>query len=238
MENTAVYSITYEFLFPSSYVRRYELTLDATHLGLQNNKSFSPPTWTQIEVAQCPICPLRTSQATHCPIAVNIAELVDHFKENGSTEPVTVKVITPERIYLKDTQIQYGLFSILGIIMATSGCPVMNFLKPMARFHLPFSTHTETMVRSISIYLLRQYFRKQVGEVPDLDLLELDRKYQLVQKVNDGILQRIRSVTGAEDDGSGDAQDNALLILHAFSQILSLEISDNLESLEYLFKED
>jgi len=237
MKQEEFYTITYEFQFPSEQVRRYELKLDSITLSLKQNDSFNPPAWAKIEMSQCPICPLRASQMTHCPVAVNIAELVNHFKDSGSTDPVTVKVITPERTYLKETQIQYGLFSILGIIMATSGCPVMNFLKPMARFHLPFATHTETMVRSISIYLLRQYFRKQSGETPDIDLLELDRKYQLVQKVNDGILRRIRSVLGTTGK-PGDAQDNALLILHAFSQILSMEISDNLESIEYLFKEN
>ena len=230
-----LYPISYSFEFPDGKTRTYDIRLDAETLALvpDPNASSAPPAWTRLDRCRCSICPLSESAHPHCPIAINVADLVDHFKTDSSTAPVLVRVTTEERTYLKQTQAQYGLLSILGIIMATSGCPVMNFLKPMARFHLPFSTHEETLIRSISIYLLRQYFRKRAGHEPDIDLRELEAKYVQVQKVNEGLLARIRSVVS-----QGDAEGNAILILHAFSQILSHEISQNLESIEYLFQND
>ena len=37
--------------------------------------------------------------------------------------------------------------------MALSGCPVLEQLKPMARFHLPFASVEETIYRAASMYL-------------------------------------------------------------------------------------
>ncbi|HLE01543.1 MAG TPA: hypothetical protein VJB59_14865 [Bdellovibrionota bacterium] len=232
--NDGYYTISYEFDFRSGMTRRYSIRLDPDRISIAPSlDGFHPPAWTNLERCRCDVCPLTSEASPLCPAAANMAELVDHFKNDCSTDPVLVRVITPERTYLKETEVQYGLLSILGIILATSGCPVMNFLKPMARFHLPFSTHTETIVRSISIYLLRQYFRKRAGGEPDILLEELERKYAQIQRVNEGLLSRIRSVVS-----QGDADKNAILILHAFSQLLSNEISEKLESLEYLFKEE
>jgi hypothetical protein len=110
--------------------------------------------------------------------------------------------------------------------MATSDCPIMNFFKPMARFHLPFSTVEETVFRTTSIYLLRQYFEYQNGNEPDLDLKKLNQRYDQVQIVNSGILNRINSV----------AQKDAIIILDTLAQMLSMELSHGLHSFEYLFK--
>ena len=113
--------------------------------------------------------------------------------------------------------------------MATGNCPVMDFFKPMARFHLPFSTIQETIFRSTSVYLLRQYFEVQRGKTPDLKLEKLDELYERVQMVNLGILARTKNVV------KKDAEQNAIIILNALAQMLSMEISDNLYSIEYLF---
>lgn len=62
--------------------------------------------------------------------------------------------MTEERTYSKDTLLQQGLASLLGIVMTTSGCPVLEPLKPMVRFHLPFATLTETVYRMVSMCLV------------------------------------------------------------------------------------
>ena len=56
------------------------------------------------------------------------------------------------------------VFSLIGIYMVTSGCPIMDKLRPMARFHLPFASTEETIYRAISTYLLGQYFLEQKGK--------------------------------------------------------------------------
>ena len=59
--------------------------------------------------------------------------------------------------------VQMGVSSLLGVIMTTSGCPIMAQLKPMVRFHLPFASLEETIFRMVSMHLVAQYLRHQDG---------------------------------------------------------------------------
>jgi hypothetical protein len=136
---------------------------------------------------------------------------------------------TAERTYLKKTSVMEGLSAIFGVIMATSDCPRMEFLKPMARFHLPFSTIEETTVRTASMFLLAQYFKHKDDGNMKFDFKALEEHYTRVQQVNEGILRRIKSI------GSEDADKNAIITLHSLSQFLSMEIDYSLGSLEYIF---
>ena len=128
-------------------------------------KKKQKPGWTKLLYHQCACCSLDSRNHSYCPIAINIAEVVESFKNINSSERCIVRCVTPERLYGKKTLVQDGLFSILGIIMATSNCPTMNFLKPMARFHLPFASTQETIFRATSIYLLRQYFEYKMVRI-------------------------------------------------------------------------
>ena len=88
------------------------------------------------------------------------------------------------------------------------------------------------MVRSASMYLLRQYFVHKQGKSPDLEMKKLDEHYENVQKVNKGILARIGSVA------QKDADKNAIIILNSLAQLFNVEIDDNLTSVNYLFDID
>ncbi|RJP78477.1 MAG: hypothetical protein C4522_12875 [Desulfobacteraceae bacterium] len=229
-EQSPYYCIEYEFRFENGNTKKFAISLDLQTITLVRKGNEPTPEWTKLEFHQCACCPLEKEQHPYCPIAVNIAELVEEFKNEISSDHCVAICKTPERTYMKDAAIQEGLFSIFGIVMATSNCPVMNFFKPMARFHLPFSTIEETIFRSASIYLLRQYFEYKKGLIPDLELTKLDQHYEKVQQVNSGILDRTGHIA------KKDADKNAIVILNALAQMLSFEISDNLNSLEYLFQ--
>jgi hypothetical protein len=122
-----------------------------------------------------------------------------------------------------------GLSAIFGVIMATSDCPTMEFLKPMARFHLPFATIEETTVRTASLFLLAQYFKYRDQNGVTCDFAPLEKHYAQVQLVNEGLLARINGVS------SEDADKNAIITLHSLSQFLSMEIDYSLSSLEHVF---
>jgi len=122
-----------------------------------------------------------------------------------------------------------GLSAIFGVIMATSDCPIMNFLKPMARFHLPFSSVEETTVRTTSMYLLGQYFKYKDQPDMKIDFKTLENYYAQVKSVNEGIIKRISNVS------EKDADKNAIVTLHSLSLFLSMEIDYGLSSLEYIF---
>ncbi len=227
--------ITYEFEFQDGKKFVYPLKLDKKTVSLIPDRKGPFPPWTKLEHYPCDGCPLIKERKFYCPIAVNISDLIEHFKEIKSTEMVRITVYTAERNYWKIGPVQKGLSSIFGVIMATSNCPVMDFLKPMARFHLPFSTGEETLLRSISMHLLTQYvFSKKRGQT-DLSLDLLDQAYSMVQKVNRGICNRISSVV-QESKSQGDAASNAVVILDTFSHLLQAEIEENLESFARLFE--
>jgi len=232
MENADTYSIQYEFNFDDGSIKTFLIELDVETISIVRPQPTDFPDWTLLETEQCECCPLSVNDVQYCPIAVNIAELVEEFKNYFSYDNCLVRCVTQERTYEKKTSVQEGLFSIMGIIMPTSNCPVMSFLKPMARFHLPFSTIQETMVRSTSLYLLRQYFEHKKGRNPDLDMEKLDQNYEKVQLVNKGILARI------SNQAEKDADRNALIILNSLAQLFSVEIDDNLTSVYYLFDTD
>ena len=117
----------------------------------------------------------------------------------------------------------------LGIYMVTSGCPIMEKLKPMVRFHLPFATVKETVFKAASTYLLGQYFLHQSGRKPDLELDLLKKYYVDIQKVNRGIATRLRTVT------ENDAFANAIVSLDAFAKELPWSIEEHLKDMEYIF---
>jgi uncharacterized protein DUF6901 len=67
------------------------------------------------------------------------------------------------------------------------------------------------------------------GGSPDLGLDLLETHYENIQKVNDGILERIKGVV------QNDADLNALIILQGFADLLTMAISKDLSKIEPLF---
>lgn len=225
----ATITVAYDFTFPDGTETSYAVELDGTTLSLLPGRADAPPDWTRLEHHQCSHCPLSAVSHPYCPVAVNLAPVVEFFKDKASFQEATVRVRTAERTYLRTVPLQQGIFGIFGLIMATSACPYMDFLKPMARFHLPFSTVEETIVRSVSMYLLRQYFVAKHGGQPDLELERLEAHYDNIRKVNDGIFQRIKAVA------EKDADLNALIVLHSFGSIMTMAMSRDLSRIEPLF---
>lgn len=224
--------IRYEYCFTFPYGKVKQFTIEIDHntlLLIPRADNFAE--WTRLSCNQCSCCPLSHEENRYCPIAVNISELVAAFTDTASYESCHVSCTTAERVIAKDTIVQEGLSSIMGIIMATSGCPVMDILKPMARFHLPFATVDESMFRSISVYLLRQYFIYLDSGSSDFHLENVKSYYSKIEVVNSGILERIRKAS------KKDADRNAIVILNCLAQILYLELDDNLQSLQYIFKD-
>ena len=225
------FEFRYQFHFENDLVKEYQLALDPDTLSLISPTAphQTLPDWTRLTFQQCACCPLDEKGYSHCPIAVNIMELVETFKTIFSFHDCTVSCETVDRTFIKKTSVMEGLAAIFGVIMATSDCPVMEFLKPMARFHLPFATIEETTVRSASMYLLAQYFKYKNSKSMHFDFKNLENHYAKVKLINEGLLARINSA------GSEDADKNAIVTLHSISQFLSMEIDYSLSGLEYIF---
>lgn len=223
-------NVSYKFKFSNGKERTYQINIDPTTLEYIEPKMENVPQWADLEHFKCSHCPLTKEKFPKCPVAKGLAFIADEYKDRKSFEEVEVVVQTKYRNYFKKISLQEGLYSVFGLIMATSKCPHMKFLRPMARFHLPFSNYHETIVRSSAMYLLGQYFVAKRKEKPDFELKGLDELYAKVQTVNLGIVERIRSVA------SGDADANSVTILHGFAQLLSMQLSDGLSEIEPYFK--
>jgi hypothetical protein len=163
-------------------------------------------------------------------VAVCLVKLVPICKDLLSYDLIHVDVIMAERVISKDTSAQKGISSLMGLLMATSGCPRMSFLKPMARFHLPFASDEETLYRATSMYLLAQYFVRKQEQTADLELEGLLQIYHDIQIMNRAMAKRLRSISDK------DSALNALVLLDIFAETLPDAIEDSLQEIRYLFK--
>ena len=220
----------YTFQFPDNTEKQFEVRLNAKTLELVNKKDLPKPAWTKLKYKQCEYCPLG-DEHEYCPVAVNLSALVESFKDSISYDSTNVRVQTNERVYEKMTTVQKGLSSIVGIYMVTSDCPVMDKLRPMVRFHLPFGSIEETVYRAVSMYLTAQYLLMRQGKTPDWDLRKLVEIYRAVNDVNRGISNRLASAS------EEDANTNAVVILLAYAEMIPFSIERHLAELEYIFSE-
>ena len=220
----------YTFEFPDNTEKKFEVLLSAKTLELVTKNDLPKPAWTKLKYQQCEHCPLG-DEHEYCPVAVNLSALVESFKDSISYESTNVRVQTNERIFEKMTTVQKGLSSIVGIYMVTSDCPVMDKLRPMVRFHLPFGSIEETVYRAVSMYLTAQYLLMRQGKTPDWDLRKLVEIYRAVNDVNRGISNRLASAS------EEDANTNAVVILSAYAEMIPFSIERHLAELEYIFSE-
>lgn len=223
-------SITYIIDFLDGQQLVVPLILDKKTLALQRQTDETPPAWTELEFEQCPNCPLDPSEHPWCPVAVNMSDTLTAFNDFLSYEMVNVTIETRERRYQKQVALQDAVSSLIGIIMATSGCPVMDHLRPMVRTHLPFASSTESLYRIISMYLTAQFFRQKRGLSPDWNLEHLVKLYEDIGKVNHAFSNRMFA------QYEKDANINALVILKYVAELLTGSIqNNNLDALESLF---
>ncbi|MDO8805036.1 MAG: hypothetical protein Q7R35_11440 [Elusimicrobiota bacterium] len=217
----------YIIKFDSGEEKTIDIELDPSTLNITPKITADFPEWTLLDYGKCIVCPFNDASHKYCPIAQNLAEVTNMFSDKASTMIVDARVVTKEREYFKRTSLQSALSSVIGIYMVTSGCPVMEILKPMARHHLPFASLNETVFRSISSYLLQQYFRKKKGLEPDWELQKLGKAYETIEVLNRAIVDRVRRAS------QKDANYNALIILDVFAKMVPFTIDQSLPTKEF-----
>ena len=227
-----VLEFNYKFAFPNGVCKEFLITLDAESLLYVNDWQGKLPKWTELEFQQCPGCPLRGYEFKYCPAAANLHPMMEFFKDSNSFDECEITLETPERIYSKRTSVQKGVSSMIGIIMVTSGCPILSKLKPMARFHLPFASPQETLYRALSMYLVQEYFKHKQGLPADWELQNLTKIYDDVHEVNVAFARRLSHME------SKDADVNALIILDNLGNYVNFSLDrEKLKSIEDLFRD-
>ncbi len=213
--------IVYSFSLPNTRPRTFRVVLDAENLGLLPPHNTDKPAWTKMEFCQCENCPLSPNAHPFCPVARNLAPVITAFNDRPADESVVVEVVTAQRRIVRDCSLQEGLRSFFGLIMAASGCPVLDYLKPMAGMHLPFSSPSETAFRSVSTYLLAQYFRNSQNKSADWKLKQFIEMYRQIRKVNESFAKRLKSIAEA------DANRSAVLRLDKLADVVTFSVGED-----------
>ena len=221
-------TIRYRFLLPTGGETVFTLSLDEVSAELQKKDVASPPPWAALEFSQCSNCPLKPDEHPLCPVAHSLIDVVPQFENLVSYDRLTVEVQTEDRTVTAKTDVQAALSSLIGLVMASSGCPHTRFFRPMARFHLPVANEQETVYRSINTWLLVQHFRQADGQHTEQGLDGLAAIYSQLQIVNAALTQRLRSA------GKTDSTLNAVVLLDLFAMIVPAAIDDSLDELRAL----
>jgi hypothetical protein len=179
-----------------------------------------------LKFSQCANCPLNSEQHSHCPSALHMAPAVELLKELVSFDTVGVTVTQAERTVHAETSAQQALSSVLGLIMATSGCPWTDKLRPMARFHLPFASEAETVYRSVCMFLLA---RELLGVRDSAGFAELKELYDNLHVVNRDMSRRLGAATKT------DPARNAMALLDSYTTLLPAALESSLRELKPLF---
>jgi hypothetical protein len=223
---------TYEFEFESGISKKFFVQINPDTMNIINHKIDHPPEWTKLSNFKCPNCPLNENEHSHCPVALNLVEIISEFGDFNSYDRVKVTIKTNNRNFFKDTDIQSGVSSYLGILMVSSGCPVMKKLSPMLHFHLPFATLEETEIRAFSLYLLAQLIKVQRGKEPDWDMKNLFKVYEDIRVLNNNVSRKIADLE------KKDANINSLIILNNFADFVTFTLNEKLiDELSYYLKE-
>lgn len=183
------------------------------------------PSWTQLEADRCPHCPLAASAGTHCPAAADLVPVVERFSALASIERTDVRVVTEQYEARKNTDSQTALAALMGLILATSGCPILGKMRPLAQMHMPFATPTETVYRMASMHLFGNFLNGV-----NSGLSGLEAYFQDLDKLNYAFAARLKRALRS------DAGINALVMLHSRAMLASLSIKEELETIRGWFR--
>jgi hypothetical protein len=218
--------IEYQFEFPDAPATRVCVDLDRKP---DSRRIATAPDWTKLGYQQCQNCPLNPSLNSHCPAALDVHALLGALPATATYKRIDVCVTSPQREYRKVVTVEEGVRSLMGLVMASSACPVFGMLRPAARHHLPFASVEEQTLRMVSFYLMQQYFKAHEGKAPDWPLTQLIQHFKTLQLVNHAFWQRI---TGHVQN---DANARALLSFFTLSGNLSASIDQQLDHVYDLY---
>lgn len=213
------HTITYIFRLESGVEYRFDVDLD------RSAADGDLPDWTLLETEKCAHCPLPSGSGARCPAAADLAPVIERFSELASIDSVEVRVVRAHYEAHKRTDTQTALSALMGLILATSACPILSRMRPLAHTHLPFSTETEMVYRICAMHLFDCFLKGTTADLRGLSGLFAD-----IAKLNEAFARRITRAT------QRDASINALVKLHARSMLASLSIEGRMDEIRTWFR--
>lgn len=89
-----VITFHYRFKLDNGLEKNFTIQLDHDTLSVVPAEKRSYPEWTELKFHQCPTCPLNEEQHKHCPIAVNLVDVVEFFRDSISHDKADILVET------------------------------------------------------------------------------------------------------------------------------------------------
>ena len=211
-------TITYRFRLESGVGHRFDVEFDRPPAG------GDLPEWTRLETDKCPHCPLPDAPGAHCPAAADLVPVVERFSALSSIDRVDVHVVTPQYEARKRTDSQTALRALMGLILATSACPILGRMRPLAHMHMPFATGTEMVYRIVSMHLMGQFLRDEPAGLDGLKEFFAD-----IDRLNHAFFARLNRAV------QRDAGINALVSLQSHSMLASMSIETEMENIRAWF---
>ncbi len=208
----------YRFVLEGAKEMDFEVCLDEKTLALKCSLPEQHPGWAKLDFHKCPTCQLDSPEHEYCPVALAVYRPVVVFKDFLSYDDADIYIETPERNYHKRVPLHVGLGSLVGIYMVTCGCPTLDWLRPMVRYHLPFAGEDETLYRAMGMYLVGQHLVQKQGGTPDWEMGGLQKIYDDVMEVNKSFLARLQNTPVK------DASLNAIITLDCFAMNVSFTL--------------
>jgi hypothetical protein len=217
-------------------ITRYQITSetgDQFSFDVQNHKDLDPrelnshsdlPDWVKLEYHQCPICPFKSENVTFCPAAFELQDVIHQCSDCISYERVELSRIAEEGTVTTETDMQKALFAVIGEKAISSACSLLNSRQWSLGYYSILSTPENLFYRSISSYLMRQFFTSPGIYDPDLKG-HLDNLDEVIH-IFGNLLQRIRGVS------SQDASNNALASIIMSGELLRHQRDDWLDALK------
>ena len=181
------------------------------------------PEWMLLEHWQCRNCELKSNECLACAMAIRVQSVIETFGEAMSTDRVRVNVQTPQRKFMQDCDLQTGIHSLLGLLMATCGCPHLEPMRSLVNFHIPFCSTEEMLTHMVGAYLTKQYFIQRDGGKPDWELDRLEAVFSNLAMVNQDFVRRLKGVV------QKDAVTNAIHAYFAISSLFAADLKGQLE---------
>lgn len=222
-------NISYRFNFADG--THFQIDVDvqrnsAAATASEQNAAPEPPEWTRLEFRQCPNCPLSAAGHRHCPAARDLVPTISAFAKIISYDEARVEVVMPERTVTRQCQAQEALGSLVGVIMASSACPILGRMRGLALTHLPFASLEETLLRGVGAYLVRQLLQHKQGKAADWDLAGLKAHYADLEVLNRAFKRRVNAAV------EQDAALNAVSTWGIVSSGVGFSIDDHLVDLD------
>lgn len=210
--------LKYEFKFDPLITRQLEVF-----------KHNDFPDWTKLDFYKCQVCPFNCDEVKQCPAAADIVCVLERFSHFSSAEKLDIRYIAEDLDIKKNVDAQTALSAIIGSLIFTSACPILNANHFILKYIPPFTTDDQLSYHLLAAALIKNFFRqeKKKHHVPfDLEQFKLD--YYFLEDVFRNLLNRVREAS------SNDANLNAVVRLTNLNMLSNLKMDAFIDKFRYL----